>query len=48
MYAIVEEIQDTLMFHALLAINTAKGELQTLNFEEGVTIQLEICVSEKA
>lgn len=33
MHAIVEGIQDTLMFHALVVINIAKDELQTLNFE---------------
>lgn len=32
-HAIVEGIQDTLMFHALVVINIAKDELQTLNFE---------------
>lgn len=33
MHAMVEGIQDTLTFHALVVIDIAKGELQTLNFE---------------
>jgi hypothetical protein len=33
MHAVVEGIQDTLMFHALVVVNIAKGELQALNFE---------------
>lgn len=33
MHAIIEGIQGPLMFHALVVIVIAKGELQTLNFE---------------